>query len=1458
MSIAPGGPVFEEAFSYAGQRLTSLQPVGDRDAARSFCFASLSGIGFLSVPADPTSSLQRAHWLPAGCEDFRSVSAIAVHPRATVIAVAEKRLQASVTLYSWPERKLLHRIERASKLQIVDMCWNRTASHFAILSGAPLHNLTVYAVDQSGRLSSSPVVSQKDAPNEHQYTNVSFNPRNPLELCTSGGGHVAFWKIDDTVDVPTLAHVEGRISSPSVRFGCHAWLTTGNVICGSHHGKLFVFDPASGLDSGRSLDLGDSPVVRIVVTKHCVVAACANGQLAFATPDGSILVRLMNTPLLGTVTAMIFTALDTFVLGTDQGHIVAVVLPGFNSTTVVTSDEVSMLAPRILPIEESFGATVAASVLPDQDTLVGVSTDGVLRVRELKTNRVAVRMSVGSLPTAMLVLGPSTVLTAHATGTLRFVDVKTPTIANQLRILTDSEAAEKPPMRLFAPRDADGAVKGTVAIASVGLRLYILNLNSQVAAARLEVPAVFDGINDVSFVPGMPDLIVIAAANSSILLIKIPSELYGAAVGETTLPEISFEDALVNRWRCELPLTHVSVLSYYDGVSFNLIGASTDREVKFGTVDLQVPPKRKDVDTKAIKMPVSFTDHGKRCTFLATIDGMLLVTAGTDGRIVVRNVSALAPQAQMLKGRKDDPAFVVCRHSSFHGGVAGFFLGSKRAVSTGGDGSVVTWSVGGIHSVDSSKKPQSWSETSVKPFNTVQPVARPNPASEEALFFLEQRHKDAEELDRIKHAAHRETVLQRVHTLRDRLREVRAENDGAADDEKVGTEDFLVARDHDRFKKEVQVAVDAMKDEVKWRDLRADYVTHLLRTQCWDRMATKLTPLFGMEKQELCVHSCHERATPQAKLVLLRKLKFLRRIEVNDQAVRKVNELSDLVAKPQDEANPAAPANQRNDVPEERSPLLDMYTDIESKPTPVEQDATEDITPYLYRPMLAFTRHRAITQIALLEAQIGNVTGAFNSKFAELQAQKRSEMDKIRERNLRCSNVQKELDDTSSLFTVAPRPEEMPSTILEVADAEVPADKSYDPTEKRRVALEEAERERWRRQHGNDDSSERALKQWMDGRLEKEIKSLRVDVQEPEFALEGNAKFVPLDERTEDQIRLYKEYEKKLKTRTEEVAARRKFLQAELALLQKDNADCAKRFDGQLEALLLTRLDTMQRCTRIDLYRVKLAQSVALQRDRDVVLGKLERQRAQLSTQVVRADARLKRFRDEFGSVKDDLMKLMAEEKQAERGLRAMPPFTEHEESAERLAKIYANAKKKAAAGGRGARGGKGEKDAKSKAKSDKQASQAQAEAKIAASPDPFAFIDIEADAKLKAAQEEAAAAGAVFAKLEKPEGMPDALWDAFLAYVQDRVDGEREVKQLQLKVGEMAAEEQRLSELYEDLRATASSGRRSSAASASTPAKRCTTRTTCACTAKGRWRWRRPPSSPTTRTPCSSTPATS
>ena len=937
-----------------------------------------------------------------------------------------------------------------------------------------------------------------------------------------------------------------------------------------------------------------------------------------------------------------------------------------------------------------------------------------------------------------------------------------------------------------------------------------------------------DGATDQTTTAGT---LVTTTTVSNNSLTAAPGSQYST---NTAALEIPAEKVMVNSWRLAIPCHKILVGALFED-TFKLLGMSPDKETKIFNLNRTLPLDRKDRETKQVPSDESFPDHSKKGSLmLMARNGRLVITGGTDGKIVIRDVAA-ALQNAVTANNSGSQAATVARHVSVAGGVTGICISpdSMRLVSCGHDG-VIT--------VNTFGKGVATFQRGV--YVAAEPVGEPAKEDAKTLYFADKRAIDRHELELVQHESYRANIRATIEKLSRRLSEIRAENAKCEPDEKVALIDFLVPQEKDRFGATTTQAIEKMRQDVRWENLRRDYLIDKLKRECVDVMETPLTKvkamLVGPEAAKVLqaaagkkkatqdagqsaltpsadqsVHNLPYRKQDPNDLLILRKLKFLRLVEKKDRQIRQVHELQDIRAPPEtDQAkspqpgdgsngnndaydrydDPASPQGPESPLTPPSSPAgagtTETHPPLAVKGRKLEDEACDDVEPFLYNPWLVFTKNRAIMQIRLLEGRAMHLKSQFNAEFSALQERKVEDRNKMEDRNNRAKVLIKELDEPHILFTPSIDPDEKPKELLTVHDEEVPADKSTDPTEKKRLAAVEMERQRWLERHGDDGSSDRALKVWMDGRLDKEIRVLEVKMDLPDFANEESEKFVAPDERTEDQHKILREFEKKLAKRKEEVEARRKLLQTEVAQIKQENLETAKAFDAAVQALFAKRLEVSRKCHEIELQQVKLVQSVVLHGHRQKLHRRVEQQRIELADKLVQATKVTSAQKQVLDAKQDQLKDLQADEKNKEKNMRQIQPFSDHEEYAELLYKLCLKRKPK-----------KGKTGSDKRTEEKKQKLRLEAANEAQASPDPFAFVEKDEELRRKLQQAEEAIP---LPRIERPADIPDPLWDAFQTFRQDRVDADRDIKRLNDEIAEALRENQQLQSEEDNARAQA------------------------------------------------------
>eukprot|EP00744_Colponema_vietnamica_P004437 GILI01006627.1.p1 GENE.GILI01006627.1~~GILI01006627.1.p1 ORF type:complete len:1317 (+),score=408.00 GILI01006627.1:41-3991(+) len=1041
-----------------------------------------------------------------------------------------------------------------------------------------------------------------------------------------------------------------------------------------------------------------------------------------------------------------------------------------------------MMLPKAARLQAGFGGPLVG-IAHGKGTAVAVVSKGSLcTVLDYNANTVLSQTHIGVEPIAVCgVSNSSTVAITSQTGCLRVINFSNPAkpvIAFKGRF-SDTQlhhVASDPTGTFLAAVDSQYVFHFALTKeASVVEFIGCVRLNNVV------------GVNAIAFLPDSKGLVVAHASGDTVLM-TIPTAEHFAGQ-DIAVKTIDQSVVFVNSWRLDTPVYNLVVAAAYDDY-LNILTQSMDKAGRLYLFDRTLNPDRKDRESRVVKAQVVNGDHEKKGTRVRIAFNKYILTSGSDGKLCLRDgsnyIKPWTPQP-LTKERTEPVAIGLC-HPSLRGGIASFtigFDGSRRIITAGVDGCVAVWNFP-VTAIGAPALP-----------NTPLKVFLPYPDTtqvdaDDELFYTDKSKKEAALVDSIRYQTYRESVQKRIDDLRTKLVEIRTENEACEDEEKVGLEDFLVDSHRKAFEKAVDGAVNDMKGDVELGNLKRDYLADLIKRECWDVMEVKLTPLVALNTPNLVVHNFHQRRADAVDASLVRKLKFLRIVEETDRRHRKVSELENIYDKPVTKDGKPDGGNGSGEAisvesataAEGGEPLHKDYVEELTSKSILDQ-AVEDPSPYLYNPLLVFTKSRATIQKLLLQGRIHNLKNQFNNDFGALVDRKQTEIHYINERNTRCKLVLKELGEARDIFAPAMSAVEDPSNIFKVDEDAVQADKSTDPDEKKRLAQQEIERQRWVERNGADGSSDKALKVWMDGRLDKDIRTLEINIPLPDFADETNAdKYVAPEERSDDQVRIFKDYETALQKRIDEVNLRREQLRTEFEKLQKQNLTSAKAFDNAIFALFHRRLIVSQHSTQTELSQVKLVQAVLMQEERLRVARTLEQRRKGLSDHLQRITKACAKANDAYVKISNAVAERRDAERDVERALKSTAPFNA-EVYGEKFIKLHnrrTKAKRKAAA----------------EAAAQETAPMVVTVKSLVTNPtqDPFAFLEYEYSSQSPGnpslGNMSSMSSGSIGNFNEKPtgdlSGVPEALWDAYLKFRHDRQLADQDIQRLTAEQGEAEA----------------------------------------------------------------------
>ncbi|XP_038265649.1 cilia- and flagella-associated protein 43 isoform X4 [Dermochelys coriacea] len=192
---------------------------------------------------------------------------------------------------------------------------------------------------------------------------------------------------------------------------------------------------------------------------------------------------------------------------------------------------------------------------------------------------------------------------------------------------------------------------------------------------------------------------------------------------------------------------------------------------------------------------------------------------------------------------------------------------------------------------------------------------------------------------------------------------------------------------------------------------------------------------------------------------------------------------------------------------------------------------------------------------------IYKVKTAFNEEFDTVARQKEQEIARVKERNLRIQEIVEQLELQEEVWEPVLTDDEIPEQALTVQDSEIKVEKYLTP-EQRAKAEMMAKVEMERRLAALNSARQRALYDMMSGVLEiKKEDILKIEIPPPPFVYKPDTLW------NEEEKKVFKEFEKKVKELNEEREKYRKTLETELKKLQTSIQETTQTFDDTVSKL---------------------------------------------------------------------------------------------------------------------------------------------------------------------------------------------------------------------------------------------------------------------------------------------------
>lgn len=642
------------------------------------------------------------------------------------------------------------------------------------------------------------------------------------------------------------------------------------------------------------------------------------------------------------------------------------------------------------------------------------------------------------------------------------------------------------------------------------------------------------------------------------------------------------------------------------------------------------------------------TNRGLLCLNVSR-NARLLVTGDVNGTVVVHGL-----QANKIR-------HVVAKFASLHNGaiLSVVFVDSDAAICSAGLDCAVFVSYISEQSHDQGAASR---------------VADPYlPHAEHARTFAEMlvppdgpTHQQALQAERTKELIRDAQAEKRgrrsiIDNLRRGIHKLLIKNDSASPLERLDRSEFVIdVNGRDQILKSNRIKLDDLRAKIDAEEIRRNNISAEIRAYCWDSMETQATqcqallkkhpyvmnfPLSKLdcaaERQAACVYS-------------LRKLEFRDIAAGEDVASTTWQDRANLIPSEINwiinegvlsASNPDADATS---LEKTLGFPNDVFLDRNSKEDRLQNDQdANSMATQLYQPTVLMTQNQKRVQILLIRTLIRRTQTSFNNHFFGLHQQKRHELEKIEEKNMRICSIIDELciEATPSKSQVTSA-FEFPETIFMVTDDEINAT----PCQNSMKVFRGAQQDLKQGMGSNSEATTRALDDMMHGSLDTkhDVSCLSLDLQPPSWFDESKS----AEQLTEAQQKEMDIYTNAVQQLEEAQRKRRKALGLELKRLRAETQEIARSFNEQLRALFERRLCFMSYFAAQEFYLLRIGVSILDQESTLLTADSCRSMESRLKMHLHANENRYMELKQLLDQSKQRVESLRNEERQLERSFR--------------------------------------------------------------------------------------------------------------------------------------------------------------------------------------------------------------
>ena len=454
-------------------------------------------------------------------------------------------------------------------------------------------------------------------------------------------------------------------------------------------------------------------------------------------------------------------------------------------------------------------------------------------------------------------------------------------------------------------------------------------------------------------------------------------------------------------------------------------------------------------------------------------------------------------------------------------------------------------------------------------------------------------------------AAAKAATLEKVKALRLKLEETIKRNEDADELERIPREDLLIdEKFRDELIAEGDTRVAAAKEVLARDTLYTDYLGAKIKKECWDTMDTHGSAVVGFKDHDTVVYN-YPLMVEDRRAVLAKGVAFLRRMEMAeqeylaDQGEIPATDLFDLRVDLPASAGGGGDGKKKKkkteDEEEEEAAAAAAAAAAKAKASSYES--------LLYDMFKVYPPRRKITQTVVLRMTTREIRRAFNADYDHMVGVKNGYMDRLGDLNIRIGDIRRELkgwadttDDGAPVFRPTVELVEIENAPVTVKDSEIKSQRWLSPEDRVKKEAEDAAEAARLAGRGANDPSERALKDMMGGQLENDEAGKQAEeLPKPDWMLETDP-----DDYSDEQKKAAREYDKKNKVFQEDLAKKRRLLDAELRKTRQEAADIVKTWDQELAEFSARKNETDATLARLESWLVACAHEVEVGADDDV------------------------------------------------------------------------------------------------------------------------------------------------------------------------------------------------------------------------------------------------------------------